>query len=331
MIQTIQNQLNELATTYNNRTSVFDISIVHYTDKKLALSGRVLEQSQVDEIKRIFPTLQVDTSTIKILNRPSLPCLTVATNLTGLYEKPTFGMPLSNELYFGTTLEILDEEDRWAFTRQKDGYLGWVYKAYLTDKPVKPVTHLCLAPAIELRAQPKADSEIISRLVSGTGVHVEKTRGEWSYVIANQIGWIPSHMLRSLKEIPDSLKEKCELLIEDSARMIGTPYLWGGTTGNGIDCSGFARLLHRWIGIEIPRDADMQWAAAHPIEEPYQVGDLFFFGEGDSDRRISHVAISLGGWQIIHSSRGNNGVYIDNLLEKEGLKRIFVSAGSFLR
>ena len=104
-----------------------------------------------------------------------------------------------------------------------------------------------------------------------------------------------------------------------------------GTSGNGIDCSAFARLLHRWVGVNIPRDADMQCNAAKPVDPPYEVGDLFFFAEDDSKRNISHVGISLGGWKMIHSSRSRNGVYVDDIQEAKYLKDIFVRAGSFLR
>jgi cell wall-associated NlpC family hydrolase len=75
----------------------------------------------------------------------------------------------------------------------------------------------------------------------------------------------------------------------------------------------------------------MQHAAAKPVEPPFEVGDLIFFAEGPGERNITHVGISLGGWKMIHSSRSNNGVYIDDVQERESLKQIYASAGSFLR
>jgi len=185
---------------------------------------------------------------------------------------------------------------RWLFTHQHFVYLGLAYRPYLGEGLAPYATHLVLAPSIEMRAEPNETSETATRVVSGTGVTIE---------------------------------EKGATLIKDSMRMIGVPYLWGGVSGNGIDCSGFARLLHRWIGIDIPRDADMQYQATKPVEPPFEVGDLLFFGDGD--RRITHVGISLGGWKMIHSSRSHNGVYIDDVQNRESLKEIFVSAGSFIR
>ena len=167
--------------------------------------------------------------------------------------------------------------------------------------------------------------------MSGTSAVVDETRDGWSHVQANKAGWMQSIHLRALSELPKTLEEKRAAIVQDSQRMTGIPYLWGGTSGNGIDCSGLARLLHRWVGVDIPRDADMQCDAAKPVEPPYEIGDLFFFGEVDSKRNISHVGISLGGWKMIHSSRGRNGVYVDDVVEGTSLKKIFACAGSFLR
>lgn len=327
----IQNKLNELSSQCDNRVSVFEVEITALDNTTLTLSGRVLDQTQVDDLHRIFSDVRLDTASINILNRSDLPRIRVATNLTGLYEKPTFGMPLSSELYFGTELEILEEKNRWVFTRQQDGYLGWAYKPYLSEEASKTATHLVIAPAIEIYTELNANSEVLTRIVSGTGIAIEESNSEWTRVVANKTGWVCSSTLRAIKDIPQTLEEKRKALVHDAMRMTGTPYLWGGTSGNGIDCSGFARLLHRWVGIEIPRDADMQASASKPVEAPFEIGDLLFFGEGDSDRDVTHVGISLGGWKMIHSSRSHNGVYIDDVDKKESLKEIYMRTGSFLR
>lgn len=330
-MQNIQSTLDLLASQSDRRTSVFDIEIERLQNSSLTLSGRLLNESQLEALARYFSNWKLDTGSIRILLRGDLPRMHVSTNLAGLYEKPTFSMPLSSELSFGTEVEILDEEGKWVFTRQKDGYLGWAYKAHFTEGTGAQVTHLVLAPSCELRAQPDAESEIVTRLLSGTGVAGEERRGEWTRVAANKTGWMPSTLLRAIGDIPGTIAEKRQTIVKDSARMVGIPYLWGGISGNGIDCSGFTRLLHGWVGVDIPRDADMQHATARPVEPPFDVGDLLFFRETASERQITHVGLSLGGWRMIHSSRGRNGVYIDDVQEGELLKQSFVSAGSFLR
>ena len=327
----IQSAINDIARRNDPRVSVFEIEIQGLKNNTVQLGGRLLDESQLAELHRLLPDLKLDTVSVRILNREAHEQVHVATNLTGLYEKPTFGMPLASELTYGTDLEVLDSSGDWAFTRQTDGYLGWVYRPYLAEGKAPRATHLILSPALEVRAEPDPESEVVTRVVSGTGVIVGEVRDGWSCINANRSGWVPSQALRPVAEIPQTLQEKRGILLEDARRMIGVPYLWGGTSGNGIDCSGFARLLHRWIGQEIPRDADMQCAAARPVEPPFEAGDLFFFGEGDGDRHITHVGVSLGGWTMIHSSRGNNGVYVDNLQERKSLMDIYISAGSFLR
>lgn len=326
-----QSILDELAAKTDKRTSVFDLRILRQQNGILALGGVLLEKSQLESLARHFPDLELDTASVRILDQGNPTPMHVATNLTGLYEQPSFGVPLASELPFGTNLQILDESDRWVFVRQEDGYLGWAYKHYLANGFASHPTHFVLAPTCELRVEPAITSEILTRVVSGTGVILEETSRECGLVRANKQGWMPLSFLRAIEDLPKSLEEKRETLCEDAHRMTGVPYLWGGASGNGIDCSGFVRLLHRWVGIQVPRDADMQCSAARPVEPPFEAGDLFFFGEGEGRKKITHVGMSLGGWKMIHSSRSRNGVYVDNVQAVDFLKEIFVCAGSFLR
>jgi cell wall-associated NlpC family hydrolase len=327
----IQSTLEELKKQADKRTSIFEIEIQALSNSTLTLGGRLLDQSQLDDLRRAFPALKLDTTSIQVLRCEPCPSVHVTTNLTGLYEEPTFGRALSSELCYGTDLEMLEERNRWVLTRQNDGYLGWAYRPYLGDGIAPVLTHLILAPSIEVRSEPNESGDVATRLFSGTAVAFEETQGDWSRISANKPGWIRTKFLRAISDLPNTLEEKRKMMVEDAHRMIGVPYLWGGTSGNGIDCSGFTRLLHRWVGVQIPRDADMQHAAAKPVEPPYEVGDLIFFAEKDSNRKITHVGVSLGGWTLVHSSRSNNGVYIDNLQQRKSLMDIFVSAGSFLR
>jgi cell wall-associated NlpC family hydrolase len=335
MSDAVQKLLDELTAQKDNRINVFEIQCARIEDSILALSGKLLNQGQLAALEETFssrfPDFSLNIASIRILNAESHERVHVATNITGLYENPTFGMPLSSELYYGTELEVLDEKGRWVFTRQRDGYLGWAYRPYLSEGLAPHPTHLVLAPSIGLYTEPNEKSEILTRIVSGTGVSLEETLDGWSRVTANKTGWLPSASLRGLTELPKTIEEKCKTLIEDSTHMIGVPYLWGGTSGNGIDCSGFVRLLHHWIGVDIPRDADMQCKAAKPVKPPFETGDLLFFAEDDSQRNITHVGMSLGGWKMVHSSGSHNGVYIDDVQEVNFLKEIYASAGSFLR
>ena len=335
MIENIQELIQDFARIYaDNRLYVFSVAIKSINSKELILSGRVLEaanlQALMETISKRVPGLRVDSSGVQILRQQGNPILAVGSNLTSLHTTTSFGAEMSNQLVFGEKVEVLEEQGNWVYVRQMDGYLGWTYKPYLTDAALPTPTHLVLAPAAELRTQASSHSPILSRIFSGTYVKVESTKDGWAQVAANVTGWVPLADLRDISALPRTDEARRKQIVLDAQQMIGVPYLWGGTSGNGIDCSGFARLLHHWVGIELPRDADMQSVQSKHVEPPCQPGDLFFFGDNNSERRITHVGVSMGGWKVMHSSRSRNGVYLDDLQEKESLRSILVHAGTFI-
>jgi cell wall-associated NlpC family hydrolase len=116
-----------------------------------------------------------------------------------------------------------------------------------------------------------------------------------------------------LEELPGAPVARGALL--DRARhFLGIPYIWGGTSAKGFDCSGLVKRVFRMEGIETPRDADQQSAEGSPVEEAADMipeGALLYFGEGG---RITHVAISLGEGRFIHSY---GDVRINSLLESD--------------
>jgi cell wall-associated NlpC family hydrolase len=316
---------------FDIRTDFCDLS-AELKNEEIYLVGQVLDQNTLAKVTSLlgqkFP--HINQQEVRILRSEEPELFTVATNLTSLHKSPSFGAELLDQMVYGRLVEILIKQESWGFVRQMDGYLGWTYLPYLHGQPAATATHIVISPSVALHESPKRRSDAVTHIMAGTGVRLEDVRNGWGQVVANQIGWLPLDTLRIVDEIPQTVSARQATLPVDAARMIGIPYLWGGISGLGIDCSGFARLLHRWLGLDIPRDADMQAKAGKPIEPPFKVGDLLFFGDTNGTRNITHVAVSLGGWKIIHSSRRRNGVYYEDVQETASLQASFITAATYI-
>jgi gamma-D-glutamyl-L-lysine dipeptidyl-peptidase len=334
-IETVNAILSDLSARFpDRRIQLMDVKAAALEGERLSLQGRVLDDATFEAVRIAFdermPELILDTAAVRVLRHTPPCCLHVATNLTSVHVAPSWLSEMLTQSTYGSLVELLDEEGRWVFIRQADGYLGWMYRPYLTEQPTPAGTYIVSMPVTHIYAEPNAQSALHSRLVGGTLVQVVSTRSAWAEIDANTWGWAPMADLRALDHMPNSSELRRKAILKDAARMVGVPYLWGGTSVNGIDCSGLAQLLHRWIGITIPRDADMQYEAGRKIEGPFQPGDLLFFGEKGEKRVITHVGISTGGWHIVHSSRSRNGVYYDDVQAVEHLKDSFLCAASYL-
>jgi SH3-like domain-containing protein len=331
----VEATLHELSRRYSDtRIHFFDVLIQARETDRVILAGKVLDQGNITMLEQALrqncPELEVDISNVQVLRCEQPRFLTVATNLTCLQRQPSFHSEMVSQLVYGWPLEILLEQNDWALVRQMDGYMGWAYRPYLREKPAPEPTHLVVAPVCEMRASPHWRARVVTRVVCGTSVRIIAREDGWAEVIASQRGWVRSDDLRSYFELPKTASDRRETMLTDAARMVGVPYEWGGSSAHGIDSAGFAQLLHRWVGIIIPRDADMQYASGTPVEPPFEVGDLIFLGE-DGNRTISDAAVSTGGWNVIHSSRAQNGVYYDDIQAVPYLRENFLYAASYLR
>jgi cell wall-associated NlpC family hydrolase len=158
---------------------------------------------------------------------------------------------------------------------------------------------LCSVDVAAVRAEPSDDAERVTELLRGEPVAVEGRRDGWARIKTayDYFGWVREGDLAGTGG--DAL--------EQARRYLGTPYLWGGMTERGIDCSGLVQIAYRWVGRLVPRDAHQQETAGTAVaEEELQPGDLITYGTDAA----THIAFWAGEGRILHSTEreGVDGV-----------------------
>jgi hypothetical protein len=186
-----------------------------------------------------------------------------------------------------------------------DGYSGWVRKDYLAEFELSGDEVTVTEPIVKVWDD---NDDLVGRLSFGTNLRGSFAGGYLAFEA-------PSSETRRIRE--EYVKRPGELTEVDlttlSKQFIGIPYLWGGTSAFGFDCSGFVQRLFRHRGISLPRDTDEQkhWGEILPLDDlgedfsPLLPADLLFF-EG-------HVGMYLSSGEMIHSSRTQNGVGVTDL------------------
>jgi cell wall-associated NlpC family hydrolase len=154
---------------------------------------------------------------------------------------------------------------------------------------------LCSVEVAAVRADPRDDGEQVTQLLRGEPVAVEERRDGWAKIRTayDYPGWVREEEVGGGAGDP----------VEAARRYLGAPYLWGGMTERGIDCSGLVHMAHRSVGRLVPRDADQQEDAGTAIDEAQiRPGDLITYAEA-GETCATHIAFWLGDGRILHSTQ----------------------------
>ena len=214
------------------------------------------------------------------------------------------------QLWLGEDFTVIDRDQGHAFGfAAKDGYCGWLPEAVLEQGP--PVTHWVASTGTHLYTQPKASSQNLSALPMGARVSVLDQVG--AYAQTTQ-GFIPaSHLLPLGTHLTDPVAV-AELFLH-------SPYLWGGNSRAGIDCSGLAQIAYHACGIALPADSDLQEAAGAVVQGEFQRGDLLFWK--------GHVALAVDSQRLIHANGHTMSVAYEGI--SQAIHRIEQAEGAPLR
>jgi cell wall-associated NlpC family hydrolase len=173
----------------------------------------------------------------------------------------------------------------------------------------------CGVDIAPLRAEPHDGAEQVTQALRGEPMRVEEQRDGWARVVTSYDypGWVRAD---ALEEGDGQLPVDADGPPIDVARTyLGAPYLWGGMTERGIDCSGLVHMAYRRVGKLVPRDADQQEDAGMEVEDPLP-GDLVTYGDDTAD----HIAFWAGDGRIVHSTGRDDGIGVVEEPEPEYLR-----------
>jgi hypothetical protein len=305
------------------RLTIFD---VHQSEA--VVRGRVLAEEQHQAALNALPA-QPASDEVKVLLTDDAPWALVKRSVSDVRRVPDGLSEQLTQLLVGESVRVLEDRGYWSLVRaERDGYIGWTRSAALQPLERKMVrayqksaTVIIKAPLAQAYNRAAKNAVEVGKIPFGVTLPMIETRGSLSAVRLpdDTIWWLRTIDLLPLADRPKANAEGMAFTLDLIKHFVGTPYMWGGRSPYGYDCSGLAQTFWAFMGVQIPRDADQQFHAGKVVKGQPRLGDLLFFGGDDSDladartERITHVVISLGGDEVIHANGGSWNIAYNSL------------------
>ena len=217
-----------------------------------------------------------------------------------LRKEPRFDAGLDSEALFGETVTVYDESESWAWVQlARDGHVGYMPSEGLASQILGPSHRVT---ALRTYVHPEPDIKSPPRAILSLNSLVTATAAEGRFLALADGGFVFAGHAAPMGEIAQDYVAVAEAFV-------GTPYLWGGRTSFGVDCSGLVQLALEAAGLSCPRDSDMQATELGRLVEEgqgtLQRGDLVFWPD--------HVGIMLDATRLLHANAHHMATAVEPL------------------
>ena len=229
------------------------------------------------------------------------------------------GSTILKSLDHGTQVEVLTAVENGWYQIAHEGTTGYVSGDYLTvdaaEAAALPVEELptyvqITTSALNVRSGPGTEYEKVGQLGMGTVAEAVATLDGWYQL---ESGYISAEYAQ---EIDPSQMGQGQAIADFALQFVGYPYVYGGSSPSGFDCSGFTSYVYKQFGYSINRTASTQLDNGYAVSmSELQPGDLVMFKKGSTSKRATHVGIYIGNNQFVHASTSSVGVIISSMSE----------------
>ena len=276
-------------------------------------------------MKRLLIILAAALGTLSLAAQDKPRHAVVALSAIYMRIAPDYESALETQELMGTVVEITGEKNYWREIVSPQPYKAWCTEKGLVEMNDEQLEAYLSAPKCiftelygHVYEAPSPKAQTICDLVGGDIMRITGKKGQWTQVSlpSGETGWVCSRSVKPHDGFisiakgegnADSISdEMMESIIATAFRLKGVPYLWGGMTPKGVDCSGLVRWSYLMNGILLPRNASQIIHCGDEVSlDKMQRGDLVFFGTPAKDgkpQRVTHIGIHIGEGRIIHSS-----------------------------